>query len=228
MNGVLMVVSSSVLFLSPTQRMLLAIRSVNARRRRKRRPMLLEPSQWIPAALLSHRRSSSAMWNEPKNTRLCLHRLPQLAGHCLPSALCGMLAGLPATARMRPGSALGHPRHSWKRDASGAPCCGENGPGRGLRRLRCPCYQRGAYASQRECRCSGRAHSATSTFSLALELSAAPQVSRSRTTSQGGYVNRGCGRHPPTVSRVQRRVQRRPGFQPPSLRAAARRSHAAV
>ena len=129
---------------------------------------------------------------------------------------------------MRPGSALGHPRHSWKRDASGAPCCGENGPGRGLRRLRCPCYRRGAYASQRECRCSGRARSVTSTFSRALELSAAPQIFRSRTTSQGGYVNRGFGRHPPTVVRVQRRVRRRPGFQPPSLHAAAKRSHAAA
>jgi hypothetical protein len=82
--------------------------------------------------------------------------------------------------------------------------------------------------SHRECRCSGRARSATSTFSRVLELSAVPQVSRSRTTSQGGYANRGYGRHPPTALRVQRRVRRRPGFQPPSLRATARRSHAAA
>ena len=226
MNSVLMVVSSSLLFLSPTQRMLLASRSRDMGGKRERRSMYLSQSRWIPAAQLSNRRSSSATCGEPWLSRPGPLRHPQLDGSCLPSASRRTLDRQSSTARMRPGSALGRPRHSWKRDASGAPCCGENGPGRGLCRLRCPRYRRGAYASHRECRCSGRARSATSTFSLALELLAAPQVFRSRTTSQGGYVNRGCGRHPPTALRVQRRVRRRPGFQPPSLRATARRSHA--
>ena len=74
---------------------------MNARRRRNRRPML-EPSRWTPAALLlSHRRSSNAMSDEPRTTRLCAHRRSWLAGRCLPSALCGMLAGLSSTARTR-------------------------------------------------------------------------------------------------------------------------------
>ena len=136
-------VFSSNLLLSKTQRMLQATRSSDGRRRRQRRATQLSMIRWTPRNLLCHsRRSSFATRNGLRTTRPYAHRRSWLAGRCLPGASCGTLAGLSATAHTRPGSALGLPRHSWKRDASGAPCCGENGPGRGLCRLRCPRYRR--------------------------------------------------------------------------------------